>query len=213
MTPINKVEDRLLIGSLDDVPDIINVDNTDFIILASSIQDKPVSKSQKVYIPVVAGKKGQNHFLQTTLPTATALIRDRLADGKRICIVCESGKDLSVGVALAALQLFFQDNGRLVSIVDPDLKLSQGAFYILIYLQSHGLICIIVDKKSIRTRLEWIIASRPQANPSRATLKRVNEFLLSPPSLWRVSPLSSFPHAEPSRWTQIEHPEAASIEG
>lgn len=127
MTPINKVEDRLLIGSLDDVPEIINVDNLDFIILASSMQDKPVSKSRKVYIPVVTGKKGQSHFLQTTLPTATALIRDRLAEGKRICIVCESGKDLSVGVALAALQLFFQDNGRLVSI-NPDLTSSQGAF-------------------------------------------------------------------------------------
>ena len=71
-------------------------------------------------------------------------------------------------------------------------------------------IYILADKKSIRTRLEWIIASRPQANPSRATLKRVNEFLLSPPSLWRVSPLASFPHkAEPSRWTQNENPEAS----
>jgi tRNA A64-2'-O-ribosylphosphate transferase len=128
MTPINKVGDRLLIGNLDDVPDIINEHNTDFIILASSLQGKPESKSRKVYIPVVTGKKGQSHFLQTTLPTATALIRDRLAEGKRICIVCESGKDLSVGVALAALQLFFQDNGRLVSM-DPDSTLSQGAFH------------------------------------------------------------------------------------
>jgi tRNA A64-2'-O-ribosylphosphate transferase len=131
MTPINKVGDRLLIGSLDDVPDIIDVNkghNTDFIILASSMQGEPVFKSRKVYIPVVAGKKGQSHFLQTTLPTATALIRDRLAEEKRVCIICESGKDLSVGVALAALQLFFQDNGRLVSL-NPDSTLSQGAFY------------------------------------------------------------------------------------
>src|SRR5882762_3990017 len=89
--------------------------------------------------------------------------------------------------------------------------------FILIYLQSHGLICIVADKKSIRTRLEWIIASRPQANPSRATLRRVNKFLLSPPSLWRVSPPARFPHkAEPSRWTQneIRKPrKPASIEG
>ena len=128
MSPINKVGDRLLIGNLGDVPDIIlNKDhNTDFIILASSMQGEPVSNSRKVYIPVVAGKKGQSHFLQTTLPTAITLIRGRLAEGKRICIVCESGKDLSVGVALAALQLFFQDDGRLVSM-DPDSTL-QGAF-------------------------------------------------------------------------------------
>lgn len=131
MTPINKVGDRLLIGSLDDVSDVINrnkEDTADFIILASSMQSEPGSKYRKVYIPVVAGKKGQSHFLQNTLPAATTLIRERLAEGKRICIVCESGKDLSVGVALAALQLFFQDNGSLVSM-DPDSASSQGTFY------------------------------------------------------------------------------------
>ena len=37
-----------------------------------------------------------------------------------------------------------------------------------------------VDKKSLRTRLEWIIASRLGADPARATLKRVNEFLIAP---------------------------------
>jgi tRNA A64-2'-O-ribosylphosphate transferase len=130
VTPINKVGDRLLIGRLEDVPDIISINkenNTDFIILASSMQGEPVFKSREVYIPVVAGKKGQSHFLQTTLPTATALIRDKLAEGKRICIVCESGKDLSVGVALASLQLFFQDDGRLVSM-NSGSTLNQGTF-------------------------------------------------------------------------------------
>jgi len=37
-----------------------------------------------------------------------------------------------------------------------------------------------VAKDVLKTRLEWIIASCPQANPSRTTLKRVNDFLLSP---------------------------------
>ena len=32
----------------------------------------------------------------------------------------------------------------------------------------------------LKTRLQWIIASCPQANPSRTILKRVNDFLLSP---------------------------------
>jgi hypothetical protein len=41
----------------------------------------------------------------------------------------------------------------------------------------------VANKDSIRTRLEWIIASRPAANPSRTTCKRVNEFLLSAPEL------------------------------
>ena len=205
MTPVNRVGGRLLIGS---VPDIINVnkeDNMDFIILASSMQDEPVFKSRKIYIPVVAGKRGQSHFLQTILPTATDFIRDSLAEGKHICIVCESGKDSSVGVALAALQLFFQDDGHLAPM-DPDSALIQGAFYFDLPAIS-CLICIVADKKSIRTRLEWIIASRPQANPSRATLKRVNEFLLSPPSFRRVSPPSCFLYGV--KRTQNKYPEAS----
>jgi tRNA A64-2'-O-ribosylphosphate transferase len=131
ITPINRVGGRLLIGSIDDVDDVTNLnreDNMDSIILASSMQDKLKSESQKIYIPVVAGKRGQSHFLQITLPTATTFIRDSLAEGRRICIACESGKDLSVGVALAALQLFFQDNGHLVPL-NPDSTSSQGAFY------------------------------------------------------------------------------------
>ncbi|KAG8221255.1 hypothetical protein J3R82DRAFT_1419 [Butyriboletus roseoflavus] len=37
-----------------------------------------------------------------------------------------------------------------------------------------------VAKDVLKTRLQWIISSCPQANPSRTTLKRVNDFLLSP---------------------------------
>lgn len=47
----------------------------------------------------------------------------------------------------------------------------------------------IADKGSIQTRLQWIISSRPQANPSRATLKRVNEFLLTSGLFNRTQPL------------------------
>ncbi len=61
---------------------------------------------------------------------------------------------------------------------------------------------VLTDKPSIRTRLEWVIASRPQANPARATLKRVNEFLLTPPALRRV--LLSPP--EPSMRQPIPQP-------
>ncbi|KDQ56388.1 hypothetical protein JAAARDRAFT_208086 [Jaapia argillacea MUCL 33604] len=78
----------------------------------------------------------------------------------RICIACETGTDLSIGIALTALQTFFSDSGVLIP---PHSAMERKA-----------------TKQTIRTRLEWIIASRPQANPSRSTLKRVNEFLLTP---------------------------------
>ncbi|KAF8807061.1 initiator tRNA phosphoribosyl transferase [Phlegmacium glaucopus] len=209
MNPIKRVGGRLLIGSIAGVSDTVNVDNMEFIILTSSMQDEPISKPRKTYIPVVAGKRGHSQFLRTVLPTAVTFIRDGLAEEKRICIACDSGKDLSVGVALAALQLFFQDNGHLVPM-DPVSTLNQGAFYYHLPAQSRGLTGIVANKKSIRTRLEWIIASRPQANPSRATLKRVNEFLLSPPSLWRVCPPSSSPRKEElGIWIHNEDPEGS----
>ena len=42
-----------------------------------------------------------------------------------------------------------------------------------------------VTKDSIRKRLQWVLECRPGANPSRTTLKRVNEFLLSAPAFRR----------------------------
>ncbi|KAF8891858.1 tRNA A64-2'-O-ribosylphosphate transferase [Infundibulicybe gibba] len=113
-------------------------------------------------VPVTEGKRGQIQFLEDVLPRSMDYIEAQMLLGKHICIACETGNDASVGVAVAALQKFFDDEGK---IRQSDSSISQMG-----------------DKKSIRTRLQWIIASRPQANPSRATLKRVNEFFLSPSS-------------------------------
>ncbi|KAJ7198566.1 initiator tRNA phosphoribosyl transferase, partial [Mycena pura] len=105
-----------------------------------------------------AGKKGQMQLLHDILPRATAFVAVQLGLGHPVCVTCDTGTDLSVGIALAMLQMFFDESGSL--IVDSAQR-------------------DIANKQSIRTRLEWIIASRPEANPSRSTLKRVNEFLLS----------------------------------
>jgi tRNA A64-2'-O-ribosylphosphate transferase len=60
------------------------------------------------------GKKGHIQFLQVVLPQAMAFIRHHLELGMPVCIACDSGNDLSVGVTLAALQMFFDDNGCFV---------------------------------------------------------------------------------------------------
>jgi hypothetical protein len=60
------------------------------------------------------GKKAHIQFLQVVLPQAMTFIRHHLELGMPVCIACDSGKDLSVGVALAALQMFFDDNGCFV---------------------------------------------------------------------------------------------------
>jgi tRNA A64-2'-O-ribosylphosphate transferase len=108
-------------------------------------------------VQVIEGKKGQDHFLRSVLPRATRFARTQLEAGRIVVIACVDGKDTSVGIALSIIQTCFNVDGHYTN---------SGAD--------------TATKESIRTRLQWIIASRPEANPSRTTLKRVNEFLLSP---------------------------------
>ncbi|KAK0483100.1 initiator tRNA phosphoribosyl transferase [Armillaria luteobubalina] len=130
----------------------------EFVYLVLSENDVEIGETLQVErIKTLPGKKGQAQFLSTVLPRAVTFIQSALAERRSVCVSCDTGKDVSVGVVVTALQILFDDNGHLAG----PRKLE-------------------VDKQSIRTRLEWIISERPQANPSRSTLKRVNEFLLSP---------------------------------
>jgi tRNA A64-2'-O-ribosylphosphate transferase len=79
---------------------------------------------------------------------------------KRIIIACESGKDLSIGVALAIVCLFFDDDGELLK---------------------DGRRRSDIDKNFIRSRMGWISTSMPDANPSGATLQSVNSYLMERP--------------------------------
>jgi tRNA A64-2'-O-ribosylphosphate transferase len=86
----------------------------------------------------------------------------RIQDNNELnrCIIsCESGTDLSIGVALALLCLFFDENGILLENGSKNTR---------------------IDKLFIRRRLGWISTSLPDANPSRATLQSVNSFLMEP---------------------------------
>ncbi|KAI0629429.1 initiator tRNA phosphoribosyl transferase [Trametes polyzona] len=184
-TPVEVVGGRVLIGAESDIPStppltIPGVDKpVSYVIISSSVQDPqagdtgaegqvpPPGPAHILRLRMAEGKKDQLHFLQSVLPESMRYIRGRLAKGDAICVCCESGKDASVGVALAALQLFFDDQGALVVKEDGTTT------------------PVNASKASIKTRLQWIISSRPQANPSRVTLRRVNEFLLSSPAFRR----------------------------
>jgi tRNA A64-2'-O-ribosylphosphate transferase len=80
-------------------------------------------------------------------------------NGKKVVVLCESGKDLSVGVALAIYCWCFDDSGN---VRQGDKGLS-------------------FNKTAIRVRLGHIVTTLPEANPSRATLQSVNSFLMD----WR----------------------------
>ncbi|KAI1753410.1 initiator tRNA phosphoribosyl transferase [Xylaria castorea] len=87
----------------------------------------------------------ENNTLATT--TATQ---------KRIVIACETGKDLSIGVALALVCQFFDGEGNYKPRT-PDL---------------------VINKSLIKTKLGRIMMAFPEANPSRATLQSVNSYLM-----------------------------------
>lgn len=70
---------------------------------------------------------------------------------------CETGKDISVGVALAVLCLYADERGT--RTLAPNAS---------------------INKSFIKQRLSWIMTSFPDVKPSRATLQSVNAFLFSP---------------------------------
>jgi hypothetical protein len=73
-----------------------------------------------------------------------------------IIIACESGKQVSIGVALAIACLFFDDAGNPLT---PDSKRPS------------------MNKSFVASRLAWFSTSMPGANPSRDVLQSVRRYL------------------------------------
>ncbi|KAH8103965.1 initiator tRNA phosphoribosyl transferase [Cristinia sonorae] len=175
-TSLTKSGGRLLITALSAIPSSLppSLPNTQerlaYVLISTTLPSTfviPEDRKRTVLLLEMAeGKKGQTQFLHSVLPRSVEFIRKQLADGLHVCVGCHNGKDASVGVVLAALQLFFGDDG--------------------VYRGSSSVVgAETLSKKSLNIRLQWIIADRPEANPSRVTLKRVNEFLLTDPALRR----------------------------
>ncbi|KAI0295302.1 initiator tRNA phosphoribosyl transferase-domain-containing protein [Russula brevipes] len=121
----------------------------------------------RLRVSAAAGRRGRHAFVHEVLPRAVEFASLHLGLGRRICV---AGGDEGIGVLLVLLQLFFDDGGgrRVDDIGTPPAGAGDGGT------------AAAAGKSSVRTRLEWIIASRPEVNPTRAVLKRVNDFLLSP---------------------------------
>ncbi|KAF7782797.1 hypothetical protein Agabi119p4_2173 [Agaricus bisporus var. burnettii] len=119
--------------------------------------------------------KPDAYFSSHILPTAIPFIHSHLSlhPSNTINIIegCNndpgSRLDISAGIVVTAIQLFFNEHG------DWSAAVGNGS-------NSNSSEKTQIDKKSIRKRLEWIVESEPRVNPSRATLKRVNEYLLTP---------------------------------
>ncbi|KAK4219268.1 tRNA A64-2'-O-ribosylphosphate transferase [Rhypophila decipiens] len=120
----------------------------------------------KSLMEVGLGKnKTASRMLRDALPQICEFASRYLADleskpEKKIIIQCESGKDLSVGVALCLYCWCFSVAGK-VRGMDAQREL--------------------FTKNSIRVKLGHIMMAQPDLNPSRATLQSVNSFLMD----WR----------------------------
>ncbi|KAH9935229.1 initiator tRNA phosphoribosyl transferase [Epithele typhae] len=178
-SPVPAVGGRLLVGAIPDMPtfspggpstDNIAIPGVDgpvsVVAITSQVVEPPSpgeegdeqARSNVFRMHLAEGKKGQLALLQVVLPSCSTYIGAALTAGHSVCVCCDTGSDASVGVVLAVLQMFFDDDGRYGN--SP--------------MAGAG---IRASKESIRTRL--------QRTHRAATLKRVNEFLLSEPSFRR----------------------------
>jgi tRNA A64-2'-O-ribosylphosphate transferase len=141
------------------------------IVLLRMVTEENVWRTSPTRIDVGLGPhKIGSRNIRTALPFMMGFIEKILfpeikdkngeVEEKHIIIACESGKDLSIGVALAIMCLLFDDNGGLLRDGRRKAK---------------------IDKNFIRSRLGWISTSMPDANPSGATIQSVNSYLMERP--------------------------------
>ncbi|KIW97156.1 uncharacterized protein Z519_02548 [Cladophialophora bantiana CBS 173.52] len=137
---------------------IESLDGFDLIINCQG--DAQGSTSKAICLSCGPGKFGSRE-LREKLPDVVSAVNNLLLTRpqSQILITCTTGKDLSVGVAVAILCLCYDDEGHLREAADR----------------------LVVEKQLVKRRLAWITCSKQDANPSRATLQAVNSFLMQRP--------------------------------
>ncbi|KAI2473847.1 initiator tRNA phosphoribosyl transferase [Annulohypoxylon bovei var. microspora] len=115
---------------------------------------KLASRNLRLALPSISDFVRQ--FLQRAPDSSSEDSDSSPPEPRRILIACETGKDISIGVALALLCCHFDSEGSLSLHSSPP---------------GH-------TKSDIRVKLSRIMTNFPEANPSRATLQSVNSFLM-----------------------------------
>lgn len=122
-TPIEHVSGRISISTIAALrrPNALQAPDTALLCLTSANEACSLtsltgtagdsSTPKALYIPTPDGKKGQRHFLTTVLPRSMPFLQHHLLHHCTVCIACSTGTDMSVGVAVAALALFFRPDG------------------------------------------------------------------------------------------------------
>jgi tRNA A64-2'-O-ribosylphosphate transferase len=116
--PVTRVNSRLAVGTAHYMPSGLALDKNAYVIITSRpLSLSPPTSHNILLLEAPGGKKGQYTFLSHVLPRSLEFLRHHLRAGEDVAILCEDGKDVSVGVAMAALCLFFDDGGTCVADV------------------------------------------------------------------------------------------------
>ena len=154
--------------------------------IASSQPDQEIERHKErrsLQLQCGDGKLG-SRALRSQLPRILPFITS-LPDSSsppKLLFLCSTGKDLSVGVALAVLCLFHDDDCKSLfdSLVHSSHLLSLANVRRSVPIDHFG--ChkssATIDKALIRRRLATITTAKPDANPSRSTLQSVHSFLM-----------------------------------
>ena len=125
-------------------------------------------------LPVLEGKRDK-HRLEVLLPTALRFAYDALGRGHRLLVHCAQGRDRSVGVAIAILAAFFdQDTG----LFAPSDALTAAAKHEHDWHWRQCLMDRVTTKRRLDVALQWVLRHHPRASPSRHTLKKIQRFFL-----------------------------------
>lgn len=149
----------------------------EFIIHCSMNSNKAVAacmKSKYLHLTCHAGKAGSRD-LRKELDKLQS--RPNPATSPKTLVCCPTGTDLSLGVGLALLCLQPAGSAPPQEACNAFHAASREAR--IGTAQQAGLRDKSVTKDFIRQRLTWITTSCPNAQPSRATLLAVNDFLMS----------------------------------
>jgi tRNA A64-2'-O-ribosylphosphate transferase len=155
MRPIAQAKDIILTQNAD-FPKL-DLSRDDFVVFCSPGGDDPKLQAKHIRLECKSGKLGSRELRNELYKL---LISNCIPSGGKLYVSCPTGKDLSVGIALAVLCLFVNDQGNFARSSEQR-----------------------ITKTLIRQRLGWITVSFPGAAPSRATLQSVNDFLFSSTAL------------------------------
>jgi len=107
-----------------------------------------------IHLSCTSGKNGSRQ-LRTSLQSLEELEKVEKAD-PTILVAGQDGRDMAVGAALAIVCSYVDESGKLDCIHRQPT----------------------INKAEIKKRLSWIIVSKPDAAPSRATLQSVNSYIM-----------------------------------